>query len=175
MPLWKHKAYNLTESEIRYAMRNSRSNQEAARFLRISVAVYKRYAQMYIDSETGKSLYEMHKNKAGVGISKSGTKYSGRTCLKEILNGEHPEYLAKNLKLRLIKEGYKAECCEMCGFEERRVTDYTVPLILAWVDGDRTNHRLENLQLICYNCFYLTQSSLFNRRGDVGDLNTDGY
>lgn len=171
MPLWKNKAYNLTMDDIRYAMRNSKSNRGAARFLKISHPTYKKYAQLYIDEETGKSLYEIHKNKSGVGIARRGySKYSGKKGLKEILAGKHPEYHGKNLKQRLIKEGYRAECCEECGFDERRITDYTVPLILVWKDGDKTNHLDENLLLICYNCFYLTQSDLFNRRADRTDF-----
>lgn len=170
MPLWKNKAYKLTESEVRYAMDNSRSNKEAARFLKISLSTYKRYAKMYIDSESGKTLYDLHTNKAGVGIPKNSGKYSGQKKLKEILEGKHPEYPARGLKRRLIREGYKAECCENCGFEERRITDYTVPLILVWDDGDKTNHKLENLTMMCYNCFYLTQSDLFSRRADQTDF-----
>ena len=45
------------------------------------------------------------------------------------------------------------ECCS-CGYCTRRVSDYTVPLLLDWIDGDRTNHKRENLRLLCYNCYY---------------------
>ena len=36
-------ALNLSESEIRYAMENSKSNSEAARFLKVSFTTYKKY------------------------------------------------------------------------------------------------------------------------------------
>lgn len=171
MGFWKSKAYNLTESDVRYAMDNSQSNMGASRFLKVSFPTYKKYAKMYIDKDTGKSLYDLHKNVAGIGISrKTASKYFGKKGLKEILEGKHPEYHGKRLKKRLIQEGYRRECCEMCGFDERRITDFTVPLILIWEDGDKTNHKDENLKLICYNCFYLTQTDLFNRRADRTDF-----
>jgi len=174
MAFWKNKAYNLTESDVRYAMENSLSNRGAARFLKISHPTYCKYAKMYVDKDTGKTLYSMHNNKAGVGIPRGGfAKYSGKKGLKAILDGKHPEYRGSKLKRRLIQEGYRAECCEDCGFEERRVTDFTVPLILVWQDGDKTNHIDDNLLLICYNCYYLTQSDLFNRRADKTDFS--GY
>lgn len=171
MPLWKNKAYNLTESEIRYAMDNSRSNREAARFLKISYITYKKYAEMYVDADSGKTLFEIHKNPYGAGIPRRhSSRLSGKKGLAAILRGEHPKYSPKRLKHRLIIEGFREECCENCGFEERRVTDYTVPLILVWKDGDKTNHMNENLMLICYNCFYLTQGDLFRRRADRTDF-----
>ena len=36
--------------------------------------------------------------------------------------------------------GSQIGTCDECGFEERRVVDYSVPLLLDWKDGDRTNH-----------------------------------
>tara|TARA_R110000822_G_scaffold25937_1_gene78444 strand:+ start:1430 stop:1909 length:480 start_codon:yes stop_codon:yes gene_type:complete len=152
-------------------MSNSKSNRAAAMFLKVSLPTYRKYAKLYIDNESGKSLYELHKNMSGVGIKKRFPyAYSGKHGVASILRGEQPEYPSRQLKKRIIKEGFKAECCESCGFSERRVNDYTVPLILVWIDGDKTNHLLDNLLLICYNCFYLTQSDLFNRRADRIDF-----
>ena len=52
---------NLLKTNILYAMENSKSNMEAARFLRVSYPTYKKYAKMYKDDDTGQSLFEMHK------------------------------------------------------------------------------------------------------------------
>ena len=62
---------NLTEAQIRYAMKNSKSNSSAARFLNVSFSTYQKYAKMHIDEETGKSLYELHKNQKGKGVKKA--------------------------------------------------------------------------------------------------------
>ena len=61
----------------------------------------------------------------------------------------------------------KEEKCECCGFEERRITDYTIPLLLTPIDGDKTNYNLDNLQVVCYNCFYLTVGNLFGKGSKI--------
>ena len=43
---------NLLKANVIYAMENSKSNMEAARFLRVSYPTYKKYAKMYKDDET---------------------------------------------------------------------------------------------------------------------------
>ena len=40
-------SYNLPESDIRYAMANTKSNAEAARFSKVSFSTWKKYANMY--------------------------------------------------------------------------------------------------------------------------------
>jgi len=147
---------NLSESEIRYAMANTKSCLAAARFLNISYESFRKYSLLYVDRETGKTLFKLHKNSAGIGIPKSTKlKLNGAYGLHDILDGKHPNYNAKKLKSRLLRSGEVEEKCECCGFDERRVDDYTVPLILDWIDCDRTNHKRENLQFLCYNCYYL--------------------
>ena len=51
-------AFNITESEIRYAMENSKSCAEAARFLKISYEAFRKYAKLYKDEATGNTLFE---------------------------------------------------------------------------------------------------------------------
>ena len=53
---------NLLESQIRYAMENTRTCQEAARWLNIDYNTFKRYAILYIDKETGKNLFDLHRD-----------------------------------------------------------------------------------------------------------------
>ena len=84
----------------------------------------------------------------------------GKYPLDDILAGKHPTYNLKLLKARLIKSGYFDEACMICGFDERRITDYKVPLMLAFKDGDRTNHNRDNILLLCFNCTYLTIGEL---------------
>ena len=55
-------AFNIKESEIRYAMENSKSCAEAARFLKISYEAFRKYAKLYKDEASGKTLFEIHKN-----------------------------------------------------------------------------------------------------------------
>lgn len=171
MPLWYKKALNLTEKEVRYAMKNSHSNKSAALFMRVSYPTWKKYAKMYFDAETGKSLFDLHKS-TGRGIPKNTSgRYSHPDYLRDVLLGKHPEYKGKQLKKRLIKEGIFPEECGQCGFHERRVDDFTVPLVLVWKDGDKSNHLKENLLLICFNCYYLCYADF--RKGNINRANFD--
>jgi len=149
-------AMNISESEIRYAMENTRSCAEAARFLKVSYETFRKYAKLYKDSKSGKTLFELHKNANGKGIPKpQRERLRGHYGIEDILEGKYPKYNRHRLKSRLLRSGLIEEKCECCGFNERRVTDYTVPLLLDWIDGDFTNHKRENLRFLCYNCYYL--------------------
>lgn len=157
-------AFDLPESDIRYAMSNTKSNAEAARFLKISFTTYKKYAKMYIDSATGKTLYDLHTNQAGVGINKDSVRATaGQYSIDKLLQGEYPNYPSWKLRNRLLALAILPECCNSCGYEERRITDDTVPLLLDHIDGDETNHRIENLQMLCLNCYYQQSGNPFNK------------
>ena len=87
-------ALDIPESEIRYAMENTKSNAEAARFLKVSFTTYKKYARLYTDRDTGKTLYELHKNQFGVGIPKDVQKASkGIYYQASILHTQHGNYV----------------------------------------------------------------------------------
>lgn len=157
-------ALDIPESDIRYAMENTKSNAAAARFLKISFTSYKKYAKLYTDRDTGKTLYELHKNQFGVGIPKDVVKAnSGMYSIDNILSGKHPKYPSWKLRNRLLALAILPEKCNSCGYEERRITDDTVPLLLDHIDGDETNHCIENLQMLCMNCYYQQTGNPYNQ------------
>ena len=45
------------------------------------------------------------------------------------------------------------EECSICGWNEERITDSNVCLNLDFVDGDSNNKSLENMRLLCPNCY----------------------
>ena len=53
------------------------------------------------------------------------------------------------------KFNYKCQCC---GWGERNKFTGVVPLEIHHIDGDYTNNREENLQLLCPNCHALTET-----------------
>jgi ribosomal protein S27AE len=55
-----------------------------------------------------------------------------------------------HLKRRLIADGLKDAACEECGITEWR--GRPLPLELHHVNGDGTDNRVENLNLLCPNC-----------------------
>jgi 5-methylcytosine-specific restriction endonuclease McrA len=61
-----------------------------------------------------------------------------------------------NLKHRLIAEGLHRNVCAACGVGEWR--GQPLSLALHHVNGDRLDHRVENLELLCPNCHSQTDS-----------------
>lgn len=55
------------------------------------------------------------------------------------------------LKERLYKEGLKERKCEKCGQDEWWNSE-KISLILDHINGDNSDHRLENLRIVCPNC-----------------------
>ncbi len=62
------------------------------------------------------------------------------------------------LKNRLLEEGIKEHKCENpeCGLSEWH--GKPIPLELHHINGDNTDNRLENLQILCPNCHALTDN-----------------
>jgi hypothetical protein len=155
---------NFTEAQIRYAMKNSKSNSGAARFLNISLTTYEKYSKSYIDESTGKNLWDLHKNQKGEGVKKPYNVDKGRYALQDILDGKYPDYSVHLLKKRLINNADKLEDfpheCHNCGYNEKRLSDNTIPLVLDHMDDDWHNHTRENLRFLCYNCFHNLRGNL---------------
>lgn len=93
-------------------------------------------------------------NQGSKGISKPGGNPAILLC--EILEGKHPQYQTFKLKNRLLKEGLKSNECEVCGTSSW--CGQPIKCELHHVNGDRTDHRLENLQIICPNCHSQTDT-----------------
>lgn len=67
---------------------------------------------------------------------------------------KNSSYQSYKLKKRLFQESLKTERCEKCGWAEK-ATDGRIPLELHHINGNRTDNRLENLQVLCPNCHSL--------------------
>lgn len=161
----KVKRHFLLQSDIEEAMRHTKSNRAAAMYLKVNYLTYRKYARMYYDKE-GNNLFEKHKNQSTKGIKKAYLNYKGTRCksLDDIFAGKHPKFKLVKLKYRLINNGYLQEKCNLCGFEEKRITDYKSPLLLHQIDGDETNYKFENLELLCYNCYFLTVGNIIGKK-----------
>ena len=66
--------------------------------------------------------------------------------------------------LYLIEQGYLSEECSVCKFKERRVLDYKIPLFLHFKDKNSNNYGLDNVQLLCYNHYFLQVGDIFNKQ-----------
>ena len=112
-----------------------------------------------------KKLNVFKPNQSGKGYNKSMPKlYS----TEDILAGKYPQYQTYKLKIRLIDEGYKEDKCERCGWSEKYPGSKYSACELDHINGDSTDHRLENLILLCPNCHALTSTYRF-RRGKTNE------
>lgn len=125
---------------------SSKSMAEAAAKLGMHFNTFKKYAVQfgcYKPNQSGKGITKIHLQKIST---------------EDILAGKYPQYQTYKLKKRLIDEGYKEDKCEICGWNKRRLGEKYTPCELHHKDGNRTNHKLENLQLLCPNCHSLTST-----------------
>ena len=151
----------LKKEDIQRAMKMTRSNRAAARYLHVSFTHYKKYAKMYKDEESGSTLYELHKNQAGKGIPKFLSNGGKEPPIMDLIEGRVPveHFDPQKIKQRLIFEALIEEKCAYCGFSERRVLDTKVPLVLNHKDGNKKNWNLDNLEFLCYNHAFLYATS----------------
>ncbi len=63
---------------------------------------------------------------------------------------------ASKLRADLIKNRIKASVCECCGLTEWNGSP--IPLELHHINGDPTDNRIENLQILCANCHAQTDN-----------------
>lgn len=156
----------LTKNDILRAMRVTKSNMAAAKYLNVGYQLYKKHAKMYFDNETKKSLFEMHYNQKGVGIPKFFGNKKDDADINKILSGEImlKDYPVEKFKQRLIHNQILPEECKRCGFKEYRILDYKVPTILNFIDGNKQNWLRENLELLCYNCYFLNVGDIFTKK-----------
>jgi hypothetical protein len=141
------------------AMNKTKSVRAAARYLNCSYHHLKRYMKLYVDEESGKTLFEVHKNQSGKGVPKFLKSSGKEPALIDIIEGKiNPaSFSPDKLKYRLTTEGYLEECCGNCGFQEHRVTDHKVPLILHFKDKNK-------IEFLCYNCYFLFIGEIFTQR-----------
>jgi len=159
------KAKPLGKEMIVAAMNKTKSNRAAARYLNVSYQHYKKWAKQYDATEDGyPNLFEQHKNQSGKGIPKFLNNGKSDFAVIDIIEGrlDPSSFNPQKVKYRLIEEGYLAEECSQCGFNERRVNDYKIPIILNFKDRNKQHYRLDNLEMLCYNCYFLFQGDIFS-------------
>ena len=143
----------ITESEIKEAQERAPSAKFAARLLGITYNTFKNYAKKY----------GIHKTK-GWPIEKGKTAprslsnpHVGKYPINDILDGKHPQYNTNRLKKRLVKEGILVYNCTSCGIGDEW-NGNPITLQLDHIDGNRFDHSLDNLRLLCPNCHSQTDT-----------------
>jgi hypothetical protein len=159
------KRRDFKKEEIISAMDKTKSVRGAARYLNCSYQHLKKWMKIY-DGIDGKTLFEQHKNQSGKGVPKflSHAPFGRKEpAILDIINGvvDPSNFNPQKIKYRMIEGGYLKEECYRCSFSERRVLDYKIPLLMHFKNGNKMNYTLENVEMLCYNCYYLSVGDLY--------------
>jgi hypothetical protein len=71
-----------------------------------------------------------------------------------------------NVRSRIFKE--RGRKCEKCGWDATNPFTGIVPVQINHKDGDRTNNREENLEILCPNCHSMTEHFMFYGKSHNG-------
>lgn len=160
------KRINLSKEQILAAQAVTQSNIQAARRLHVSYETYRREAKKYETTPgSGITLFEAHKA-TSAGIPRYSTRKMKEIPLEEVIEGraDGTQWPVNDLRDKLLQNQYLKECCGDCGYQERRVKDYKMPLLLTFKDGNKKNFLLENLTMLCYNCYFLQIGDIFTSK-----------
>jgi predicted RNA-binding Zn-ribbon protein involved in translation (DUF1610 family) len=127
-------------------MKHTQSNFQAARYLNLTIETYRKYAKSFVDQESGKNLYELHKNNSGKGIKKN---VGNKIEINKITS-------RSGMRNRILRENlipYKCDKCEISEWNGQKLS-----LHLDHIDGNAWNHELSNLRFLCPNCHSLTDT-----------------
>lgn len=131
---------------------NSNTMAEAASKLKLHFNSFKKRAEQlgcYIPNQAGKGI----------------NKIMPKIPIEEIIcQGKHPDFQSFKLKNRLIDEGIKSNVCDIC--EITTWNGKPIQMELHHIDGDRTNHHITNLTLLCPNCH--SQTDTFRAKNKKG-------
>ena len=137
----------IPKSRIQWAIQSTLSIRAAAQYLGVAYNTFKKYAIMY-------DVFEQNKNQAGVGVTSKGNTGWG-IKIQDLFECKHPNYPHWKLQERVIRDGYIKQACSNCDYDDYRDVDMRGPYIINFLDGDPTNHSLDNIALLCYNCFLI--------------------
>jgi hypothetical protein len=146
---------NITPEDIRQAQAATKTCGERASLLDISIPTYNKYCDLYGIPRKEKVVKEKKVKRLPKPKVVSKNPFRLRRPLDLILQNKFTDVPGGYVKRLLIRAGIKEDKCEICGIEQRRESDNKTPTIMKFLDGNKTNYSIENLQLTCYNCNFL--------------------
>lgn len=139
---------NITDDDIIRVCGESRSMAQAASTLKIHFNTLRRHA----------IRLECYKPNIGLtGVKRYEFRKEHGFRIQDILNGEQPQYSTYKLKNKLLKENILENKCSVCGLDNMW-NGIPINMELDHIDGNRTNHSLDNLRMICPNCHSQTDT-----------------
>jgi hypothetical protein len=142
-------------------MRKGYSDEDIIKAVRLSTSIAQVLKSLRL-SPTGCNYKAMHGHFARLGLSTShftgqahlrGKRHdwTPKQSLAVILVENSPYQTTSHLKARLLREQVLVNQCHVCGCPPHWQGKPLV-LVLDHINGDRTDHRVENLRLLCPNC-----------------------
>lgn len=83
--------------------------------------------------------------------------------LQYILDGHHPKAQSYGLKKKLLKNGVFQNKCSVCGLDEW--LGVPINCELDHVNGNKHDHSIENLRMLCPNCHSQTNTFRGKNKG----------
>lgn len=159
---------------LKTTLENTQSMMEAARVLGCSYVHLKKYLKIY-KTDDGRTFLEVYKNQAGKGMSKNARKTMGDNTIKtmDILTGKVniAKFTYEQIKNRIIRDKILKPNCNRCGFDSKR-DDGMRPLVLTFKDKNIKNFNKLNLELLCYNCYFMEYHKLLVNEEHIQGVNT---
>ena len=138
----------VTKNMILEAQKHTKSNMAAAKWMNVCYTTYKKWAKYY-------GIFDQHLNQKGDGIKKG---FAMRTVnVEDIVLGkrEPPRRWSQSVvKEELISKGYWQDECSNCGYNEENLATGKTCLGIDFEDGNSKNWLLQNIRLLCSNCYY---------------------
>ena len=111
-------------------------------------------------------LYNPNQGRKGISRpNESRAKFS----LSEILDGKHPTFQTYKLKCRMLREGLIENKCDVCDVKDTW-QGKPIRIHLDHINGIHSDHRRENLQMLCPNCHSQTSTYCGKNKGKYGDV-----
>lgn len=150
--------------DLERAMKYNNTSLAAAAYLGITVQTFNKHMKMYKykDGRTLLQRFAEEKKERGPKGNQDLNRGLTREFLSHVLDTGfigrrfHPNLI----KMKLMDEGYIPNVCECCGMNGVREMDMKAPLLLSFKDTIRSNWKLDNLQVLCYNCYFLKVGDL---------------
>lgn len=164
--------YSISGAAVKKAAKKLGIKLEQKRKINPNETFNKRVKQTHICLNCGKEFEHTRSSRNKFCSIKCQQEYKYKTYIERWKNGEENgmsgEYgLSKYIRRYLLeKHNYK---CEKCGWGEKNEFTRTIPLEIHHIDGDYTNNKEDNLQVLCPNCHSLTEThKSHNKKGRVG-------
>lgn len=129
----------IPREDIQEAINLTTSMRMAAEYLDISYPTFAKYAKRY-------NLFKANTSASGITRARK-SHWTGWAMIGR------PEHV--KLMKDLVKQGTLEYKCYACGFDTQRELDANAPLIINFRDNNDDNYSEENMEILCYNCYFL--------------------